>query len=108
TGRCPLKGGVAVMIRLVDFVDQRWALAGSSSLLAMANGAIGVEFRLACLQLGRETVGTDPGGGLRRITGRQCGKQAREHADLDGRLKQPTHRHGCGPDLRSLAPGPWN
>jgi hypothetical protein len=47
--RSAKKGGVAVMIGLINLVDQRRALLRAGGLWAVAGRAMGVEFRLAYL-----------------------------------------------------------
>ena len=47
--RSAQKGGVAVMIGLINLVDQRRALLGAGGLCTVAGGAMGVELRLARL-----------------------------------------------------------
>lgn len=49
--RGQLKGRIAMMARLIDFVDQRRAMISPGSSLAVTHRATGVELRLTTLKL---------------------------------------------------------
>ena len=50
-GCCQLKGGIAMMARFVDFVDQRRAMISPGSSLAVTHRATDVELRFTTLKL---------------------------------------------------------
>lgn len=51
-GRRELKGGIAMMVRFVDLMDQRRAVVGPGRLSAMTHRAMSVELRFPNLKLG--------------------------------------------------------
>ena len=52
-GHRSLKGRIAMVVRLIDFVDERWSLGGSDSADPMAARTVGIELLLSITQLDR-------------------------------------------------------
>jgi len=76
--RSAQKSRVAVMIGLVNLMDERGTLLSAGRLRAVAGGAVGVELGLARLEFRGNRFAADSGLRLRRVTGGHCGKGDRE------------------------------
>ncbi|MDV7393005.1 hypothetical protein RZS08_16660, partial [Arthrospira platensis SPKY1] len=85
-----LKGGIAVMRRFVDLVQQRGGGVGAIEATAVAGRAVRLVQRLAYIWVGHQA-----GAGLRRRLPALCGDarrgQTQQHGDT------PAGRARCGP-----------
>lgn len=76
--RSAQKRRVAVMIRLVNLMDERGTLLSAGRLRAMTGGAVSVELGFTRLKFRRNRSAADSGLGLGRVTCGHCGKGDRE------------------------------
>jgi len=76
--RSAQKRRVAVMIRLINLMDERGTLLSAGRLRAMTGGAVSVELGFTRLEFRRNRSAADSGLGLGRVTCGHCRKGDRE------------------------------
>lgn len=81
-GRGPLKGRIAMMVRLIDLMHQRRSLVGPRRLLPMAGYAIGGELCLTDLEFHWYRSPSNRLLGLGGIAGHEKAHEEQPHSDM--------------------------
>jgi hypothetical protein len=77
--RSQLKGRIAMVIRLIDFMHERRALLRADAFWAVTGGTVGVEFGFTGLQLSRQRPAAHGRFRLRGVAGDHRDERSRQH-----------------------------
>lgn len=81
-GRSPLEGGIAMVVRLIDLMDQWRSVVGARRLLPVAGSTVSIECGFAYLELSRHRTASSRWLGLRGIASHEEAQHQEPYADL--------------------------